>query len=372
MKKTSLLNLTRTALAGSLALVFCLSPGSLGRVEAVEGLAPYPSPEQAVAEVRGLAEKYPGQVELLVAGQSAGGRDLLVLRIHQGDGQARPAALIAGAIHGDEYIANRTAFAVAVRLLADNDPLATKVLDRMDVFVLPLINPDAYAKTWKTEGKAASKITRTNDRGVDLNRNFGKPRLRVDMPLGYSGAKDPDSSRWVGPAPLSEPESRAVQTLTRKYRFFAAVDFHSLAGMIIPVLEDDRWTQRGLRKMAQAYRGGQADQYSIAMFPWWLPIYQGSMEECLYREAGTLAILIELGKTRDVGTAGPTSTLAAFILPSPDNFWAYNPRDPETIKRISEDNAKAALSALLAAHEYTQGKTEPKPIEVVKLADGPW
>jgi hypothetical protein len=63
--------------------------------------------------------------------------------------------------------------------------------------------------------------------------------------------------------------------------------------------------------------------------------------------------------------------LAAFILPSPENFWAYNPRDPETIKRISEDNANAALSALLAAHEYTKGQTEPRPIKVVKLTDGP-
>jgi len=318
--------------------------------QAGEGLAPYPSFAAAEAEVRDLAQTRPEQVQLFIAGKSAGDHDLLLLRVHKGDGIARPAALIGGGIHGDEYIGNRTAMAAAAMLAAGDDPLASQVLQRMDVYILPLINPDGYAATWESEGKGPAKKTRTNQNGVDLNRNFGKPKARLDMPLGYSGSRDPDSTRYVGPAPVSEPEAKAVRDLAQKYRFFAAVDFHSSGGMIIPALDDDPGSHRGLAKMARAYRQAQANRYLIVMFPWWLPIYQGSMEECLYREAGTLAVLIELGQSKDFERGQNVS-----------EFWGFNPRPPETIARIAKDNARAALAALLAAFEYTEGKTEPRP-----------
>ena len=321
---------------------------SLGN--AGEGLAPYPSFAEAEAEVRDLAQTHPEQVQLFIAGKSAGGHDLLLLRIQKGDGIARPAALIAGGIHGDEFIGNRTAMAAAAILLASDDPLASQVLQRMDVYVLPLINPDGYAAAWECEGKGPAKQTRTNHNGVDLNRNFGKPKARLDLPLGYSGSRDPASTRYIGPSPVSEPEAQAVRDLAQKYRFFAAVDFHSSGGMIIPVLDDDPRSHLGLGKMAAAYRKAQADRYLIVMFPWWLPIYQGSMEECLYREAGTLAVLIELGKAKDFERGRNVS-----------EFWGFNPREPETIARIAKDNARAAFAALLAAFEYTGGKTELRP-----------
>jgi len=338
-------------LAGTvLALALFMAPGlSLGR-----DLAPYPSPVEVVAEVRGLAEEHPDRAEVFVIGESAGGREMLCVRVHAGDGEDRPAALVAGAIHGDEYIANRAAQAAADMLLDEFEPLADQVLQRMDIYIIPLINPDGYRETWDSEGFGDTKITRTNHNGVDLNRNFGKPPKRVDLPMGFSGHTDPGSNRWVGPFPASEPESRAVLELAREKRFFAAVDFHSAAGMIIPMLCDRRLDQRGLRKMALAYRKAQADKYSIAMFPYWLPIYQGSMEEGMHRVAGTLPILIELGKSRDMDRE----------LGKDNHFWSFNPASEEVIDRVAGDNARAALHALIAAHDYTGGETEPRPAEV--------
>lgn len=316
-------------------------------------LAPYPSPDAVLDEIRNMERLHPGMAEVFVAGKSAGGREILCVRIHRGDDKVRPAALIAGSIHGDEYIANRTAMAAAAMLLHDDDPVAEQVLERMDVYVLPLINPDGYVSTWESSGELPAKKTRTNDNEVDLNRNYGKPAFHIPLPMGFSGSKDPESTRYTGPAPFSEPESKAVRKLARDKMFFAAVDYHCSGGMIIPVLADDRYTQRGLHQAARVYKKALAESYIISMFPWWMPFYQGSMEECLYREAGTVVLLIELGKKKDFKKGKDIN-----------HFWRFNPGDPESIARVSKDNAGAALSALLEAYEYTGGKTEPHPIDV--------
>lgn len=334
------------------ALVFAMALGLSGWALGA-GLAPYPSLEAAQEEIRSLGEKHPDQVQVFSIGQSALGREVLALKIGKGDGKERPAALVGGGIHGDEYIGNRAAMAVA-DLLVSGDPLAARVLEKMDVYMVPLINPDGYAATWESEGKGPTKETRTNGHGVDLNRNFGKPAGNIPLPLGYSGSKDPDSDRFVGPKPYSEPESQNIRRLAQEKHFFADVDFHSSGGLIIPVLCDDRESQRGLRKMANVYRQALRDRYIISMFPWRLPLYQGSMEEGLYREAGTLAVLIELGKSGDFKRVGKDK----------NHFWAFNPSDPAVIKRVADDNARATLTALYAAYHYTGGQTQARPIEV--------
>lgn len=349
MRVRDLIGGNRKAVLIVLVFLFWAAPSSSLAPE----LWPYPSPAEFAAEVRALAAEHPDRAELLVIGRSAGGRELLCLRIHRGDGLERPAALIGGAIHGDEFIANRTAMAAA-RLLLSGDPAAEEALEKMEVYVLPLINPDGYQATWDSGGELGPKQTRTNDRGVDLNRNFGKPEKNLPLPLGFSGSTDPESTRWVGPAPLSEPETRAVIELAREKKFFAAVDFHSSGGMIIPVLCDDKFTQRGVRKMAWAYRYAQSDPYLIVMFPYRLPVYQGSMEEGLNREAGTLAILIELGKPGDFDRNKARL----------NHFWRFNPASPEAIDRIADDNARATLSALVAGFDYSGGRTSPRPAEV--------
>ena len=308
-----------------------------------ESLGPYPSLEQVTGEIRQLEKDHPGRARLLIFGSSAQGRPLYAVRISRDDGRPRPQALVAGNIHGDEPIGNRTALAVARFLLDEDgrDPLATQVLQVAEVLIIPLLNPDGYARTQESEGKAPVKERRTNGRQVDLNRNFPRPGFGIWLPLGYSGSNNPRSTRYNGPQPLSEPETQAVRDLATSHPFFAAVDYHSAAGMIIPAKCQTRTCSREHKQMAKAYRQAQSRPYSIFNRPYWSPLWQGNMEDFLLAESGTLSLLIELGNPKE--RPGKEK----------EEFWKMNPRDSTA---VVENNLKATLSAILEAYQITGGK----------------
>jgi len=131
--------------------------------------------------------------ERLVVGTSAGGRDLVA--VHRWTDDATRTTLVIGSMHGDEPAGTRV-----VRRLR-----SAPVPPGADLWLVPTVNPD---------GAAAGR--RTNGHGVDLNRNF--PRHWVESGAG--------TTTWSGPAPASEPETRAVQALLRRVRPRTVVVLH--------------------------------------------------------------------------------------------------------------------------------------------------
>jgi protein MpaA len=126
-----------------------------------------------------------------VFGSSRAGRPLAVTEL--GDPRSPRRVLVVGCIHGNEA----AGIAVAQRLLAE------AAAPDLDLWVVPDLNPDGVAAH-----------TRGNGRGVDLNRNFPF-RWRPLSGTFYSG-----------PAPASEPETRAVAALIRRIRPTVAIWFH--------------------------------------------------------------------------------------------------------------------------------------------------
>jgi hypothetical protein len=99
--------------------------------------------------------------------------------------------LLLGLIHGDEGPAGEMALEWAERL--------TGIPHRNDWRSVPILNPDGLRKN-----------TRTNARGVDLNRNFPTVDWSENA-VGYwkkQGKMDP--RRFPGDGPASEPETRCV------------------------------------------------------------------------------------------------------------------------------------------------------------------
>jgi len=158
----------------------------------------YPDYEQMVSEIYQLAERYPSQTEIVVYGKSVEGRDLLALHIFLGDGRSRPCAMICGNIHGNEMIGNRMAMAIAQRLLegAKSDPWIQSLLDKMEFWILPCLNPDGYFKTVELYQKSDLSGHRKNAHQVDLNRNFLLPGPRT-LKINWAGSEKKERNLWT-------------------------------------------------------------------------------------------------------------------------------------------------------------------------------
>jgi predicted deacylase len=103
--------------------------------------------------------------------------------------------VVIGTMHGDE----RAGLRVVRTLRQAALPLG------LDLWLVRTMNPD---------GTAADR--RTNDRGVDLNRNF--PRFWEPAGAG--------TATWSGPRPRSEPETRAVLRFLRDLQPRTTVVLH--------------------------------------------------------------------------------------------------------------------------------------------------
>lgn len=125
-------------------------------------------------------------------------RDVVDTDTHDEGRPARRRVLVIGGIHGDELSSAGLVFHWISR--AQETPAG------MDWRFVPAVNPD---------GLLLPRPTRTNARGVDINRNFPTPRWDREAHKYWIERTRRDKRRYPGPAALSEPESRfVVDTMT--------------------------------------------------------------------------------------------------------------------------------------------------------------
>ena len=127
----------------------------------------------------------------LQLGRSYGGRPIVAIRGGDSEG-AR--VLVVGCIHGTEC-----AGIAVVRALE-------RVRARVDLWLLPDLNPDGYAAG-----------TRQNGRGVDLNRNWSSQ---------WRGGDRAWDTYYPGPYPFSERETRIARDLIVRIRPRVTIWFH--------------------------------------------------------------------------------------------------------------------------------------------------
>jgi len=91
--------------------------------------------------------------------------------------------------------------------LTTNATSYKSLLDAIDVYVLPVTNPDGYVYTWTTD--RMWRKTRSGPRntcyGVDPNRNFNFKWMVA------GSSNDPCSEEYAGPSPASEIEVQNLQ-----------------------------------------------------------------------------------------------------------------------------------------------------------------
>lgn len=127
-----------------------------------------------------------------------------------------PRILLIGGIHGDEFSSVSITFQWMQRLAGDRrQPFHWRVM--------PLLNPDGLLRI---------PATRTNARGVDLNRNFPTPEWERTAQHYWTVRTGRDPRRYPGPAPQSEPETRWLLRNIERFRPHAIISVHAPFGVL--------------------------------------------------------------------------------------------------------------------------------------------
>lgn len=124
--------------------------------------------------------------------------------------------MLIGGIHGDEL----SSVSIVFQWMQKLDK------ERLQPFhwrVIPASNPD---------GLLSRPSSRTNARGVDLNRNFPTPDWKNTAQKYWIEKTRRDPRRNPGPGPMSEPESRWLTQQIAEFRPDAIVSVHAPFGIL--------------------------------------------------------------------------------------------------------------------------------------------
>ncbi|XP_029821481.1 carboxypeptidase A2-like [Manacus vitellinus] len=200
----------------------------------IPSLASFPVwalPRPVFQELDHLASEH-SFVEKIQIGESYEKRPLYALKFSTG-GSNRPAIWLDAGIHSREWVTQASALWIANQIASGygSDSSITSLLDKMDLFLLPVANPDGFVYThtsnrmWrKTRSKNAGSVCY----GVDPNRNW-------DAGFGGPGASSwPCSDSYHGPSAESEVEVKSVADFIRNHgNFKAFLTLHSYSQLLM-------------------------------------------------------------------------------------------------------------------------------------------
>ncbi len=180
------------------------------------------------ARLRLLAGESQGRAEVIAIGRSIQGRDLLAVRISSAPrGSQRASIVVVGTQHAREWVSPMVTMGLADALIRqyEKDPRVRRVVDSLDVFIVPVGNPDGYVATFN--GRRLQRKNMNAVCNVDLNRNY-------DVAFGLGVSRNCSTETYPGTAAFSEPETRAIRDLVQslpKVRLF--YDYHANAAQVM-------------------------------------------------------------------------------------------------------------------------------------------
>ncbi|KAL6480608.1 hypothetical protein MHYP_G00116410 [Metynnis hypsauchen] len=178
-----------------------------------------------------LVQENRNLVSKIVIGQSYEGRPLNVLKFSTGAN--RPGIWIDTGIHSREWVTPASGTWFAKKIVTDygRDAALTAILDRFDIFLEIVTNPDGFQFThssnrmWRKTRKPNSG---SSCAGVDPNRNW-------DAGFGGAGSSSsPCSETYRGTYAHSEPEVKAIVDFVKSHgKLKAFVSIHSYSQMLL-------------------------------------------------------------------------------------------------------------------------------------------
>lgn len=269
-------------------------------------VTPQPADHRAVS---GMVNALCGRYRFFTAapiGQSVLGRNIWGLTL----GTGRQRVLMAAAFHGQEWLTALICLRLCEELGEalqngcdlDGWDLHRAMRGRSMVFV-PMVNPDgveialhgshgagSYRDMVRAAGGDTQGLWQANARGVDINHNFNAGWDELQQAEQKNGIGGPCARQWGGPAPESEPETRALVSLCRRADFRHVTALHSQGEEIYWQYGSRTPPAAKLMAMVMASASG----YAVAQ-PEGLAAH-GGFKDWFIAETGKPGFTIELGK----------------------------------------------------------------------------
>jgi hypothetical protein len=270
--------------------------------------------EEIHAQLGAQVQRRPHMVRPFMAGRTVKSRPIWGYRIADPAHPITHRVLVFGGIHAIEWIASEAVLAYALEFI-------DQPVEGVELVVIPVLNIDGRRRVERDLEAGENIFRRANHNGIDLNRDFAihheSTSLWRHLLPGYHAAS---------PAPLSQPESQAIDRLAGLGHFDLAVSLHSFGGFhYLPW--SGRWErpedQAALRSLGYAMASGMgAHAYRVLQLSRWGFFFraQGSEIDHLYGAHGIPAVLIECGRT-GLSPFRPGEWRSY--------FWRYNPHRRE-------------------------------------------
>lgn len=319
---------------------------------------PYSGAGGIQEELVAQAAAHPQIAQLRAIGQTINGQDITAVRVTKNpDAVAegkRPTTVYIGAQHAREWITPEMVRRLLATMLDGygTDPAITALIDKNELWFIPVANPDGYDFTFEEGQRLWRKNLHDNNGdgqitpgdGVDLNRNY-PTRWGYD---DEGSSPNPASETYRGASPASEPETQALNALFKKLTPQFFVNYHSAAELL---LHGIGWQVATPSPDDVIYEAMVGDDAAPAV-----PGYDPDLSAELYTTNGdTDAHMQEaygtLGFTPEMTTCETASAI------DPDDQWlpedclsGFNfPDDEELIQAEFENNLPFALAVAQSA-----------------------
>ena len=264
-------------------------------------------------------------------------RQLLGVRINNGNPEGKPKFLYTSTMHGDEITGMIIMLRLINELCTSTDSQIVDLVNSLDIYIMPLTNPDG---TYNGGNNTVNNAKRYNGNDVDLNRNY------KDY---YKGAH-PDGNSY-------EDETIWTMAMGDENLFTMSANYHGGAEVmnypwdaVYDDHADKNWYEyvcsQYVQIARQTYSSYMSDTYSDGVTngaEWY--VITGSRQDYMNAYAQCREVTVECSTTK---------TPSASSLPS---FWNYN------------RNSMLAFmeQCLKGVHGFVYDANTNQPIEGVKV-----
>jgi protein MpaA len=185
--------------------------------------------------------------------------------------------LILCGVHGDEITPIKFCYDILNHLEKNKQIFKERL-----IVVAPIVNPDSFFKR---------RPTRTNWRGIDINRNFPTKDWNKSALKLWKRRYRRDKRRYPGKKAFSEPEVIFQVNLIKRYQPNKIISVHAP----LTIIDYDGPTQKGFRKASQLliHMSKKASGYRIKNYPF----FPGSLGNWAGNERGIPTYTLELPST---------------------------------------------------------------------------